>query len=531
MEETRNIKPNQLPEHIARAFEIYRGKETLLLYVPQERVYKRVKKFGGTEILLVSLPIRPRRRPVAQNLDSTPAPDFRVSGSALGQLDHNYIPPDHESTQYGALVVATEILGSAFPELDHASMPQGIDPTPHASPAPHVQSPDSTLPQLDHDAAPQSLDPTSVGPSLDAQSQDSAMPQLDHGSPLLNPGPTSQIQATDIEPPNAAPPQSGHVSTQIHDSTTPKSQAAVIQGPISAPPQSKPTLQRPQGALLHAAFLIQALRRRQLVQRSHNQLHQKTATGRAIASLQDFCATHRDRKCARVDYLGFVAAMVTDGLELYMLLNATAATFSILLEEPGKLNLPTSEPRAAEFEAYKQRIYSPYWYLFVNPTVFGLSSAELYAECKKGIEFVKTLNGELVQFKERLEVESKELEKMKSVSKKNAKGKKKKRAGEVANKANENGKKIEKAEVNNDAKDDEKGGKKLEDKKDENATKKEGESSKAGAGAEGQKPIEQQKGTGKQVGKGGSSTDVPWKPRDNARRSGKSGGGKKSRKR
>lgn len=529
MEETRNVKPNQLPEHIARAFEIYRGKERLLLYVPQERVYRRFKKFGGTEIRLISLPIRPRRRPVAQNLELTSVSDFYVSDSALEKLDRSSVPPEHESTQHGASVAATEIPDSPLPPLDHASMPQSLDPTPHTSPAPHVQSLESASPQLEDGSAPQSLIPTSMGPVPDAQSPNSALPQLDHASAPQDPSPTSQIQVTDIEPPNSAPPQSSHVSTpQIFDST-PKRQAAVIQSPVSTPPKSKPTLQRPQGALLHAAFLIQVLRRRQLVQRSRDELHQKTTTGRAIAFLQHFCTTHRDRKRARVDYLGFVAAMVTDGLELHMLLNTTVATFGILLEEPGRLNLPASETRTTEFEAYEKRIYSPYWYLFVNPTVFGLSSAELYAECKKGIEFVNTLNGELTQFKERLQAESKELEKVKGMSKKNAKGKKKKRAGEVADKVNE--------VKNDEAKDGGKGGKKLEagkDKKDQNvgATKKEGESSKAGAGeTKEQKPTEQQKGTGKQVGKGGSSSDVPWKPRDNTRRSGKGGGGKKSKKR
>lgn len=527
MEETRDVKPNQLPEHIARAFEIYRGKETLLLYVPQEKVYRRVKKFGGIEIRLVSLPIRPRRCLGAQNLDP------RVPDPAPGQPDHNSVLLDHESTQYEASVAVPETSDPALPQLDHAPMPQSIDPT-HTSPAPHFQSPDSALLQVEDGSAPQSLDPTSADPVPDAQSPDSALPQLNHGSAPLDLDPPSQIQATDIEPPNSAPPQSDHVSTPQTPDSTPKRQAAAIQRPVSTPPQSKPTLQRPQGALLHAAFLIQALRRRQLAQRSRDQLHQKTTTGSAIAFLQNFCATHRDRKRAHVDYLEFVAAMVTDGLELYMLLKATVATFNILIEEPGKLNLPASEARTAEFDAYDKRIYSPYWYLFVNPTVFGLSSAELYAECKKGIEFTKALNRELVQFKERLQGESKKLENVKVMSKKNAKGKKKKGAGGVVDKGNEDGKKSEKIEVKNSGE----GGGKLqagkEDKGDESVgeTKKEGESSKADAGeTKEQKSTEQQKGTAKEVSKGGSSTDVPWKPRNNARRSGKGGGGKKSRKR
>lgn len=434
--------PNQLLEHLTRAFKIYNGKDTLQLYVPQVRVPRYFKKLDGTGIQLVPLPIRTR----------------------------SYRWP--------------------------CSVPQSLDSNTTA-PVPHVEVPESPRPQFDPNSTPAPPVPTT----------DSAIAQFVPGS---------------------FPPE---------NDTTPQHQTVDIQDPDSALPKPKPTIEQPKGGMLHAAFLIQALRKKQLAQRSRDQKHLETPLGSAIAFLQHHCATHRDRKPSRVDYLGFVAIMVTAGLELYTLLCAIRVTFDALRDIPGELNLPESETRTVEFEAYFKRICL-YWDLFTQPAVFDLSSGELYEECKKGLGLMETLHGELGQFLERLREEGKELERLEATRKEKTKGKKKKKGNtETGGKVNEDGKKNEKTEGKNEAKNGKggisneagKGGKKNESV---GAIKKEGESSKAGVEeAKGQKPTEQQKGAGKQPNKGGSSADVPWKPGGGSRRSGKNGGSKKSRKR
>lgn len=430
MNETRNVKPNQLREHLTRAFKIYNGKDTLQLYVPQERLLGYLKRLDGTGIQLVPQPIRTRSYP-------RPCP-----------------------------------------------VPQSLDPT--TAPAPHVEAPESSLPQFDPDSTPAAPVPTTG----------SAITQFVPGSFPQERDTTPQHQTMNIQNPD---------------------------GPLSKP---KPTMQHPEGGVLHAAFLIQALRRRQLAQRSLEKKRLDTSIGRTISFLQNYCAAHRDRKPSRAEYLGFVSVMVTAGLELHTLLSANRFTFEELLDVPGKLNLPESETRNLEFEALSKRV-SPqyYWDLFTEPMVFDLSSEELYEECKKGVGLMKILEEELGQFMERLQGEGKELERVKTPSNKKTKGKKKKGNTGVGGTMNEDGKKG-KVGISNETG---KGGKKNESVR---AIEKVGESSTIGAGAaKEQKPTEQQKGAGKQPNKGGSSADAPRKPSGGGRRGGKNGGSKKSRKR
>lgn len=432
MDETRNVKPNQLREHLTRAFKIYNGKDTLQLYVPQERLPGYLKRLDGTGIQLIPLPIRTRSYP-------WPCPVL-----------------------------------------------QSLDPTTTTAPALHVETPESPLSQPGPDSTPAPPVPTTG----------SAVAQFVPGS-----------------------------FPQEHD-TTPQHQTMGIQNPDGALSKPKPTMQPPEGGVLHAAFLIQALRRRQLAQRSRAEKRLDSSSGRTISILQNFCAIHRDRKPSRVDYLRFVSVMVTAGLELHTLLGANRFTFEKLLAVPVELNLPESETRNLEFEAYSKRV-SPqyYWGLFTEPAVFDLSSDELYEECKKGLGLMKILEGELGQFMERLQEESRELERVKTTSNKKTKGKKKKGNTGVGGTMNKDEKNSE-GGISNEAG---KGGKKNESV---GATEKAGESSTAGAGgAKEQKPTEQQKGAGKKPNKGGSSADVPWKPGGGGRRSVKNGGSKKSRKR
>lgn len=431
MNETRNVKPNQLREHLTRAFKIYNGKDTLQLYVPQERLPGYLKRLDGTGIQLAPLPIRTRSYP-------WPCP-----------------------------------------------VPQSLDPT--TAPVPHVEAPESPLPQLDLDSTPAAPVPTTG----------SAVTQFVPGSFPQERDTTPQHQTMDIQNPD---------------------------GPLSKP---KPTMQHPEGGVLHAAFLIQALRRRQLAQRSLEKRRLDTLIGRTISFLQNYCAAHRDRKPSRVDYLGFVSVMVTAGLELHTLLSANRFTFEKLLDVPGELNLPESETRKVEFEALSKRV-SPqyYWDLFTEPTVFDLSSEGLYEECKKGVGLMKTVEEELGQFMERLQGEGKELERVKTTGGKKTKGKKKKGNTGGGGTMNEDGKKG-KVGISNETG---KGGKKNESV---GAIEKAGESSTAGAGAAAkeQNPTEQQKGAGKELKKGGNSAGVPWNPSGGNRRPGKNGGSKKSRKR
>lgn len=176
--------------------------------------------------------------------------------------------------------------------------------------------------------------------------------------------------------------------------------------------------QRLDGLILHAAFLIQALRRKQLVKRSRDQLHMDTSSGRAISSLQNFCASYRERKPLRREYLQFVIVMVTDGLRLYLLLDMASTTFQALLELAEKL--PTSETRKLEFDDCNGQIYSEYWFLFEDPKVFDLDATKLQEKLKEGEKITHALNGKLSRFKERLQAEFKELEDAKAISMKNS---------------------------------------------------------------------------------------------------------------
>lgn len=402
MEETREVLPHQLPEHLARAVQIYNGKEKLLLYITEHKVPRWYEGLDGAGIQLVALPIRPRRRPVFQNLESTIAPE-----------------------------------------------------------APDVEEPNPTLLQFELILSSPEVDPTPQTPAM--ASAPSATTTIHH-------------QAPDIKPSGAS--------------------------------KSKQPLKRPEGALLHAGFLIQALRRRQLAQRSRDQLHLATTPGRLIATLHGFCAAHRDQKRTRAGYLEFVATMVTTGLELYMHLNTAVATIGLLREEPEKLGLVANELQTAEFDDYEKRT-STWLDLFRMPAVFELSAGELEIQCKTGIEAVNTLNVELERSMERLQAESKEMEMQKTAS--NKKGKGKKRGAEVGAKVNEVGKKSEEVE----GKKGRGGGKKAE----AGGIKKEGGSSKTGAGGDKElKPTEQQKGGRNQPGKGGSSAGVPWTPSGGGRR-------------
>lgn len=412
MEETREVLPHQLPEHLARAVQIYNGKEKLLLYIAEHKVPRWYEGLDGAGIQLVALPIRPRRRPVFQNLEPTIAPE-----------------------------------------------------------APDVEEPNPTLLQFEVSLSSPEVDPTPQTPAM--ASAPSATTTIHH-------------QAPDIKP--------------------------------SGVSKSKQPLKRPEGALLHAGFLIQALRRRQLAQRSRDQVHRATTPGRLIATLHGFCAAHRDQKHTRAGYLEFVATMVTTGLELYMHLNTTMATLALLREETGKQGLVASELRTAELDDYERRT-STWLDLFRVPAVFELNAEELEIQYKTGIEAVNTLNVELERSMERLQAERKEMEMQKTASNKKGKGKKK-RGAEVGVKVNEVGQKGEEAEgVKGGG-----GGKKAEAGKGDNigsggGIKKEGESSKTGAGGDKElKPTEQQKGGGKQPGKGGSSAGVPWTPSGGGRR-------------
>lgn len=285
MQKSQNVQPNQLIEHIARAFQFYNGKDRVLLYVCEDGMNRRIEGLGETGIQVLPLPIRQRPTPAPLNPNSAPWPAYLDKRSGL---------------------------------------------------------------------APQRLN----------------------------------------------------------------------------------------GQILHAAFLIQVLRRKQLAKRSRDQLHMKTSSGRAISSLQNFCASHREKKPLRLEYLQFVVAMVTDGLKLYLLLDMALTTFQALGALAEKL--PASETRKLEFDDYEGQIYSEYWYLFEDPKVFDLDVTKLQEKLREGDKITHALNEKLDRCKERLEVEIKELEDAKAISMKNS-GKGKLGPG-ARGKGNHDGKMIQKTE-------------------------------------------------------------------------------------
>lgn len=234
----------------------------------------------------------------------------------------------------------------------------------------------------------------------------------------------------------------------------------VLPLPIRQHPTPSPNIalrrlapQRLNGLILHAAFLIQAWRRKQLVKRSRDQLHMKTSSGRAISSLQNFCARYRERKLLRREYLQFVIVMVTDGLRLYLLLDMASTTFQALLALAERL--PTSGTRNMEFEDYNGQIYSEYWFLFEDPKVFDLDATKLQEKLKEGEKITHALNGKLSWCMKRLEVEFKELEDAKAISMKNS-GEGKLGPG-AKGKENDDRKMILKTEGSNETKKDKSG--------------------------------------------------------------------------
>lgn len=249
--------------------------------------------------------------------------------------------------------------------------------------------------------------------------------------------------------PSAVPWRSGPASRDKGFSSAPHAQ---YPGPTRQPNFAS---QRPDGPILHAAYLIQVLRRKQLVKRSRDQLHMKTPSGKAIDSLQNFCADHRERKPSRLEYLQFVVVMVTDGLRLYLLLDMALTTFQALGALAEKL--PASETRNLEFDDYKGQIYSEYWYLFEDPKVFELDGTTLQEKLKEGEKITHALNGKLGQCMERLQAEIKELEDAKAISMKNSQ--KGSLGSGVKGKGKHNGKIIQKTEGSKETKEDKPGGK------------------------------------------------------------------------
>lgn len=160
-----------------------------------------------------------------------------------------------------------------------------------------------------------------------------------------------------------------------------------------------PDFPRYQDKRLKAGFIVQAQRAKALRRREH----MASATGRALYSIQALCRAHGRKKSSLREFFKFAMVMVTEGLELWLLLDTADAKLRDTIAVADRMRV--SEKYAAELSNFNKELYSESWHLFDSegPNAFDLGMDDLQRKFKEGLETIGSLSDRISELMQRLQ--------------------------------------------------------------------------------------------------------------------------------